>query len=100
MGPESRVTKIETVGDCVMAATGLLHDDPDHAVTMLDFAVGLQREARQVLYPHNGQPLRMRVGVHSGRVMSGVVGRIRKRYCLFGGERVAVWAQFEMQQQL
>lgn len=31
-----------------------------------------------------GGPVRIRVGIHCGRAMSGIVGSIRARYCLFG----------------
>lgn len=38
--------------------------------------------------PHDAPPCsslrQIRVGIHSGRVMSGIVGSIRARYCLFG----------------
>ena len=58
--------------------------NPDHAATALVFAVRLHIIASRVLDPQ-GRPLRMRIGVHSGRVMSGVcVGAVRPRYTLFG----------------
>lgn len=78
------VYKVETIGDCYMAATGLLHNDPEHADKMVRFALGMMEEASRVQMPTGEGHVRIRVGIHSGRVMSGVVGSIRKRYCLFG----------------
>ena len=68
-----------------MCATGLLKDDPEHAAQMVRFAQEMQRQAAQVLMPDgSGQPVRVRVGIHSGPLLSGVIGRIRKRYCVVG----------------
>ncbi|WIA39175.1 hypothetical protein OEZ86_005300 [Tetradesmus obliquus] len=77
------VYKVETIGDCWMGATGLLTDDPQHASRMIDFGAALVAAAAAVDSPLGGS-VRVRVGVHSGRVMSGVIGSIRARYCLFG----------------
>lgn len=77
------VYKVETIGDCWMGATGLLTDDPQHASRMVDFGAALVAAAAAVDSPLGGS-VRVRVGVHSGRVMSGVIGSIRARYCLFG----------------
>jgi class 3 adenylate cyclase len=78
-----KVYKVETIGDCYMVAAGLLHAHANHAKVMLDFALHMQHQAGKVMMP-NGQPVKLRIGVNSGRVMSGVVGKIRRRYCLFG----------------
>ncbi|GFR43720.1 hypothetical protein Agub_g4831 [Astrephomene gubernaculifera] len=79
------VYKVETIGDCYMAATGLLAEDPDHATHMFDFACGMLAAAATVAVPLQGHgSVRIRVGMHTGKVMSGVVGTVRARYCLFG----------------
>ncbi|GFR46706.1 hypothetical protein Agub_g8326, partial [Astrephomene gubernaculifera] len=89
-----RVYKVETIGDCFMVAGGLVAQDEEgwkttithdqlHAVRVLAFAKAMLREARKVQLPTGG-PVLMRVGMHSGPVMSGVVGSRMPRFCLFG----------------
>ncbi|GLI62575.1 hypothetical protein VaNZ11_005249 [Volvox africanus] len=89
-----KVYKVETIGDCFMAAGGLVAQDEEgwrttithdnlHAVRVLTFAKAMLREARKVQMPTGG-PVLMRVGIHSGPVMSGVVGSRMPRFCLFG----------------
>ena len=70
--------KVETVGDEYMAAAGLLSQRRQHAAAALAFGLRAHGAARAC-------GLRVRVGVHSGPVTSGLVGRVRARFCLFGG---------------
>jgi class 3 adenylate cyclase len=77
------VYKVETIGDCYMACCGLLTDDADHAERLVEFGIRMLAVAASVVHPL-GNRVRIRVGVYSGRVMSGIVGSTRARYCLFG----------------
>ncbi|EFJ41642.1 guanylyl and adenylyl cyclase family member, partial [Volvox carteri f. nagariensis] len=76
-----QVYKVETIGDCYMVCGGLAVD-PLHAHKVFAFAA--LEAARCVMMPGTGQPVRLRVGIHSGPVMSGIVGRKMPRFCLFG----------------
>ncbi|KAL6758111.1 nucleotide cyclase [Haematococcus lacustris] len=77
------VYKVETIGDCYMACTGLLVETEAHANNLVDFGRALFHVASTVRNPLGGC-VQIRVGIHSGRVMSGIVGSLRARYCLFG----------------
>ncbi|GFH27245.1 guanylate cyclase, partial [Haematococcus lacustris] len=66
------------------AAAGLMHPDLDHAATAVRFALAMRKAAAKVMLPTTGQPVQIRIGVHSGRAMSGIVGKLRRRFCLFG----------------
>ncbi|PNH06625.1 Soluble guanylate cyclase 88E, partial [Tetrabaena socialis] len=95
---EYGVYKVETIGDCYVAAGGLMRVDeetgavtvrsddvdPQHANSTVQFAKALLRAASRVSLPTTGQPVRLRVGIHSGAAMSGVVGTRMPRFCLFG----------------
>ncbi|GLC40276.1 hypothetical protein PLESTM_001032600, partial [Pleodorina starrii] len=81
---EMGIYKVETIGDCYMAASGLLTEDSAHAASLVAFGKAIIHAAATVHNPKTGAGVQIRVGVHSGRVMSGIVGRHRARYCLFG----------------
>ncbi|GKZ00220.1 hypothetical protein MPSEU_000974900 [Mayamaea pseudoterrestris] len=85
-----RVFKVETVGDCYVAVSGLPEPRKDHAVTMARFASdcvnampALLAKLSTELGPDTSE-LQVRVGLNSGPVTAGVLRGEKARFQLFG----------------
>ena len=78
-----KVYKVETIGDAYMLVCNLEQPCGDHADVCLAFAKAMHEQAAQVMAP-GGTPLRLRVGIHTGPAVGGIVGQQRPRFCLFG----------------
>jgi class 3 adenylate cyclase len=80
---EAEVEKIETIGDAYMAACGLEKEMTNHAANSIRAAQMMlsyleeRNKSHEIIW-------RMRVGIHSGTAVAGVVGKKKFAYDLFG----------------
>ncbi len=75
--------KIKTIGDCYMFVSGVDNTVADHCALAVDAALDLQFETAQ-LSTQLGRSIHVRIGVHSGPLIAGVVGDLRFVYDLWG----------------
>ncbi|XP_014277846.1 guanylate cyclase soluble subunit beta-1 isoform X2 [Halyomorpha halys] len=76
------IYKVETVGDKYMAVSGLPEPCEEHARCIARLALDMMDVAKQCTM--DGKPVRLTIGIHSGEVVTGVIGHMMPRYCLFG----------------
>ncbi len=75
--------KIKTIGDAYMVAAGLPESRVDHAEAMAEMALDMQVEFGR-LCESLGLELAIRIGMDSGPVIAGVIGRHKFTYDLWG----------------
>ncbi|SHN17585.1 adenylate/guanylate cyclase domain-containing protein [Roseibium suaedae] len=80
---EHHVEKIKTIGDAYMAAAGLHGSVVDHAARIANLALEMQSAVRE-FRQRNSIDLELRIGIHSGPVIAGVIGKRKFSYDLWG----------------
>jgi len=75
--------KIKTIGDAYMAVGGLPIPRSDHAEIVADMALGMCEDLAE-FNQANQQEIQMRIGLHSGPVIAGVIGFTKFSYDLWG----------------
>lgn len=80
---EAGVEKIETIGDAYVAASGLEEEITQHAINCITAAKQMLSYLEE-RNKHHEIKWSMRVGIHSGPIVSGVVGKKKFSYDLFG----------------
>jgi len=77
------VEKIKTIGDAYMAAAGVPETVPDHTERLARLAVDMQSYLK-TMRSQTGLDLNMRIGMASGPIMAGIIGKQKFSYDIWG----------------
>ena len=80
---EAGVEKIKTIGDAYLAVGGLPGTNPDHCRAVAELALAMA-EAVQDLGTGAGREWRIRIGIHTGPAVAGVIGTRKFAYDVWG----------------
>ena len=94
--------KVETAGDCYIAASGIFNADDCEGFSVVDeeasnlrdpkiaashimaLAKGMMASSKSVMMPHNNEPVSIRIGMHTGPCVTGLIGTKLPKFSIFG----------------
>ena len=79
---QNGLEKIKTIGDSYLAVCGMPHEDPLHASKTMKAAIAIRDY--MLAYRQNGGIFEIRIGLHSGPVIAGIVGSKKFAYDIWG----------------
>jgi adenylate cyclase len=81
------IEKIKTIGDSYMCAGGIPVPNKTHAVDVVNAGIEIQQFIKQHIEKRvveGKDPFEIRIGIHSGAVVAGIVGKIKFAYDIWG----------------
>lgn len=82
--------KIKTIGDAYLVAAGVPLPRRDHAEAIAEAALAFQQEIVRHETP-NGETLSLRIGIDTGLVVAGVIGKTKFSYDVWGETVNTAW---------
>ncbi len=82
--------KIKTIGDAYLVAAGVPRPRPDHAEAIAEAALAFQQEIVRHEAP-NGETFSLRIGIDTGLVVAGVIGKTKFSYDVWGETVNTAW---------
>ena len=77
------IEKIKTIGDAYMAVAGLPEPRPDHAQAIARLALAMRDGIGEIARRH-GEELQLRIGIHTGDLVAGIIGTHKFAYDVWG----------------
>jgi guanylate cyclase len=90
------VEKIQVAGDGYMVAAGVPSPRPDHATVLAELALDMLECVRNEEFLDGKHPIEIRIGINSGSLIAGVIGRKKYFYALWG-DMVNIASRMESQ---
>ncbi|XP_037709263.1 adenylyl cyclase X E-like isoform X2 [Drosophila subpulchrella] len=79
------VQRIKFLGDCYYCVAGLTTPDPDHAKCAVSLGISMIANIQEVRAERK-LDIDMRIGVHSGSLIAGVIGEAKLQYDIWGAD--------------
>lgn len=84
------------IGDCIMAVFGAPYPQKDHAERAVRVALEMRKRLNELNEERDdGNPIQMRMGVNSGRVVSGPIGSVKRKEITVLGDTVNIASRIE-----
>lgn len=74
--------KVCTIGDAYVVISGVPEPISDHADRVVEMGLAMVHVTRTIISPSDGKNIEMRIGIHSGPCMAGIVGENPIRFIL------------------